>query len=72
MPSVLACDGLITFSSGSPVCTTDFYLIDTSLLNEVLTSADILYLYSWGMGAILLPWSIAYATKWAVKTINLA
>jgi hypothetical protein len=75
MTMVLACDGVVNLNnSGRPSCNTDFYLIDsaTFMVNEALTSADILYLYTWGMGAILLPWSIAYAVKWAIKVINLA
>jgi hypothetical protein len=39
--------------------------------NTALTSAEILYLYTWGMGAILLPWSIAYACKWGLKVIKI-
>jgi hypothetical protein len=35
-----------------------------------MTPEQILYVYTWGMGAILLPFSIALATKWAVKVVK--
>lgn len=42
------------------------------LLGSALpTPAEILYVYTWGMGAILLPFSIAIAVKWAVKVVKL-
>lgn len=34
------------------------------------TAAELLWLYTWGMGAILLPWSIGYAIGVAKKTVN--
>jgi len=37
----------------------------------LVTPEEILYVYTWGMGAVLLPFSIALAVKWAMKTLNL-
>lgn len=37
----------------------------------VLTPADALYLYTWGFGAILMPWAIAYAISAAKKVVKL-
>jgi hypothetical protein len=34
------------------------------------TPAELLYLYTWGMGAVLLPWSIAYAVGVAKRVIS--
>jgi len=65
-------------STGTPVedCTAQV-LIDatewavwSSL--QVQTPADVLLLYTWGFGAVLLPWSIGYAVGWAKKTVGLA
>ena len=34
------------------------------------TAEELLWLYTWGLGAILLPWSLGYAIGVAKKTIN--
>lgn len=40
-------------------------------LVTVSTPEELLWLYTWGFGAILLPWSIGYAIGVAKKTIKL-
>lgn len=35
-----------------------------------ITPEQILYVYTWGMGAILLPFSIAYAVKWVIRLLK--
>lgn len=63
----------------STIC--DYYILtpqEMTDINTLLASFDsvtpeqILYVYSWGMGAILLPFSIAFAVRWAIKLIRLA
>lgn len=38
---------------------------------STMTPQEILYVYSWGMGAVLLPFSIALIVKVLVKTVKL-
>ena len=42
-----------------------------SAQNALISPEDIAYVWIWGFGSILIPWSIAYAIMWAKKTINL-
>lgn len=36
-----------------------------------ITPEQILYVYTWGMGAILIPFATAYAVKWVIRVVKL-
>jgi len=56
----------------------DFYALSPSEFSAfeavtgvlTMTPDEILYVYAWGMGAILIPFSMAYATKMAIKVVK--
>ena len=50
---------------------TDYQAFLQFAVFNTLTPVDILYIYSWGMGAVLAPWSIMYLVKWILKTLSL-
>jgi len=42
----------------------------SDLANAGIDAAGILYVYTWGMGAVLSMWALGYAAGWAVKVIQ--
>jgi len=69
--------GRLELSTASDPCTyrvmTDGdYQTYSALMGVAMpTPEEILYVYTWGMGAILLPFSIALAVKWAVRMVKM-
>lgn len=67
----------VSVSTAEAPC--DFYALTASenaifqlLVGSALPSPeDIFYVYTWGMGAVLLPFSVALALKWAVRVVKL-
>lgn len=58
-PGGIACDGVIT-------------QMDTSLLDALLnvTPEAVLYVYAWGIAAVMVPWSLGYAVGVAKSAIR--
>lgn len=50
----------------------EYQAYELTSLWQIQDAADVLYLYSWGMGAILMPWALAYAIRAAKKAIRMA
>jgi hypothetical protein len=55
------CTGFVVVSA------TEYGLISSFAMP---TPAELVYLYTWGMGAVLLPWSIAYGVAVAKRAIS--
>jgi hypothetical protein len=44
--------------------------VASDLIADGIDAADILYVYSWGMGVVLTMWAIGFVAGVAVKVIN--
>lgn len=55
---------------------TAYILLDATEFGALVTPLDIdpaavAEWYAFGFGVVMIPWALAYATRWAVKTVKL-
>ena len=78
MATEFICNGAVTYNADGTVRCTDWLEVNApvdliaSFADLAITPENILYVYAWGMGAILLPWSLGFAVGAAKKVINTA
>ncbi len=65
-----SCSGTDVVSGDLTSCTPLADSVTASLAAEGVDSADVLYVYTWGMGVVLAMWAIGFAAGVAVKAIN--
>lgn len=68
-------DGTFSLTTLSPADCTSYVLLDASDFRTMvesydIASADVLYVFSWGFGAVLFFWSMGYAVGVAKSLIN--
>lgn len=64
------CSGADTLSGDLTTCTPVADSVTASLAAEGVDTADVLLVYTWGMGVVLTMWAIGFAAGVAVKAIN--
>jgi len=79
MSTLAQCDGILTVKKVNTeiTCSTNFQFLNPTDLVLVLsqydiTASSILYVMSWGVGVVLLMWSLGYAVGVAVSLIKKA
>ena len=64
------CTGADVLSGDLTTCTPYAESVSASIAAEGVDAATILYVYSWGMGAVLTMWMFGFGAGVAVKAIN--